>query len=264
MEIVTNNIMCCATGINARQLTRALVLLLLLSLVAGSTGCVTSVTPPIDPQDPVKVYLTDEYFHSSVLLPLDDHGKYVEFAYADWNYAALNNTWPHDAIMALFFSKQSTFGRRYMTIDPAKTPMAPELAGVSVTGFYVDRSNVKTVLAELEAFYASGNHAESVTESGFTWVKVEGNYSLLNNCNTRTKKSLNELHCKVSSRSVLAMYWIDTVPPPAALSQKPSAQATASPAVDSPAKLSTHPLDKPPAASLSQANPNRPKTVGTR
>src|SRR5437016_2299558 len=80
-------------------------ILFLTATLLGAGGCMTMVTPPTHPQHPVQVFLTDQLIHSSVLLPTDD-GRYIEYAFGDWNYAALNHCWPHDAIGAMFFSGQ--------------------------------------------------------------------------------------------------------------------------------------------------------------
>src|SRR4051812_28162123 len=84
----------------------AVVMPLLLLLSLGGGGCSTIVRPPGQPfEQPTTIYLTDEFIHSSVIVPTDD-GRHVEYAFGDWSYAALNRHDPFHTLRALFFSPQ--------------------------------------------------------------------------------------------------------------------------------------------------------------
>ena len=50
-------------------------------------------------KEPVTVYVADYGVHSSLLLPTGD-GRFVEYAFGDWGYAAQNHCLPQDAVGA--------------------------------------------------------------------------------------------------------------------------------------------------------------------
>src|SRR5437016_69566 len=78
------------------------------ALVLLSSGC-ASVYPQPKPTRPTAVYIADYGIHSSLIIPNGD-GRYVEYAFGDWYYAALNHCWPNDALGALLVSAKSTLG----------------------------------------------------------------------------------------------------------------------------------------------------------
>src|SRR3954468_322061 len=117
-------------------------------LMGAAGGCSTTVRPPSPPGQPVTIYLPDEFIHSSVVVRVDD-GRYVEYAFGDWTYAALNRHDPFHTVRALFFSPQGAIGRRYLKIDPVSKALAPELEGITVNTFAVDRDQVRAVVAKM-------------------------------------------------------------------------------------------------------------------
>ena len=50
---------------------------LLLPLLFLSAGCAQRIRPPRDLADPVRVYVADYGYHSSLLLPSDTEGEYA-------------------------------------------------------------------------------------------------------------------------------------------------------------------------------------------
>jgi hypothetical protein len=185
-------------------------------------GCTTTVTPPPQLKDPVTVYLTDQTIHSSVLLPVGD-GKYMEYAKGDWNYAAKNNHWPWDVVIALFFSQQGALGRRVLTFDPAHPEKTPLLNGTP-NAMQVERADVQFLLVDLDTRFMKGDQPTENPDNKFIFRRVSENYSLFDNCNSLTKRSLGTLHCKVQSRSVFAMYHLESAPAvakPSLASQSP-------------------------------------------
>jgi len=183
-----------------------LVVTLSLLLGFGGGGCSTIVRPPGQPlQRPTTIYLTDEFIHSSVIVPTDD-GRHVEYALGDWSYAALNRHDPYHVLQALFFSHQGALGRRYLTIKPDAKPMAPQLKGVTVNTIVVEREQVRELIATLDARFRPDHPQAENPDNHFVWVTVDDGYALWHNCNTLTKSNLRHLGCEVQSRSMLAMY----------------------------------------------------------
>src|SRR5688572_12511152 len=74
-------------------------------------GCATTVRPPADPKDPVVVVLIDYGHHSGVILP-EPEGAWVEYAFGEWDYFALNKTDLFTGMIALGCPNQGTLGRR--------------------------------------------------------------------------------------------------------------------------------------------------------
>src|SRR5688572_14863201 len=99
-------------------------LLLLCFIACVSTGCATTVRPQSKPIDPVPVFLTDYGVHSSLMLPTPE-GRYVEYSFGDYGYAALNRGGPHNALGALLVSGQSGIGRRFLTVRPGDDEPRP-------------------------------------------------------------------------------------------------------------------------------------------
>jgi hypothetical protein len=198
---------------SARAARAAGVIVALCLAMSATTGCSTTVQPPARPLQPTTIYLTDEFIHSSVVLPVDD-GRYVEYAFGDWTYAALNRHDPFHTVRALFFSPQGALGRRYLHVDPKSKDLAPELKGITVNKMVVDRDQVRGLVAKLDGrFMPSRSQAEN-PDNHFWWVTVDDSYALWSNCNTLTKSNLRDLGCVVDSRSLFAMYDVKPPAPP--------------------------------------------------
>jgi hypothetical protein len=198
---------------SARPARTAGVIVALYLLLSTAGGCSTIVRPPTRPLQPVTVYLTDQFIHSSVIMPVED-GRYVEYAFGDWTYAALNRHDPFHTVRALFFSPQGALGRRYLHVDTKSKDLAPELKGITVNKVIVDREQVRALVAKLDAkFVPSRSQAEN-PDNHFWWVTVDDSYALWSNCNTLTKSNLRDLGCGVDSRSLFAMYDVKPPAPP--------------------------------------------------
>ena len=180
--------------------------LLLLIVLSLGTGCGTVVRPPTGLHDSVTVYLTDQTIHSSVILPVGTDGKYVEYAFGDWTYAALNKHDPWHTLEALFFSQQGALGRRYHQMPAGSEKLPSEFDGITMNTFQVDRETARALLAQLDERFDSGKSKARNEDTQFDWATVDDSYALWNNCNSLTKSNLRKLDCKVETGSVFAMY----------------------------------------------------------
>jgi hypothetical protein len=183
-----------ANGI-LRLSPRLFTLILTLGAVMLLSGGCGSVTPPTTPpKDPVHVYLTDYGIHSSVILPLDDDGLYVEYAFGDYGYAALNRDGPLDAIGALFWSFKSGFGRQFTRVAPGDDAPTLVYAPTKLTRLVAERAAVRQVLADLDRRYNANDgdvvHNE-VTQ--IDWKVDRERYGAFNNCNQLTAHQLKML-----------------------------------------------------------------------
>jgi hypothetical protein len=160
-------------------------------------GCAATVIPQQPAIDPVPVYLADYGIHSSLFLPTPD-GRFVEYAFGDWGYAAENKCWPHDAVGALLISFQSALGRRYYDVKPGMDRPIPDRKPNTMARIECEREAVNRLLARLDARYRAG-FGERVRnpENGIVYVKDSEHYSIANNCNHLTARALQELGCEV-------------------------------------------------------------------
>jgi hypothetical protein len=160
-------------------------------------GCAATVIPQQPAVDPVPVYLADYGIHSSLFLPTPD-GRFVEYAFGDWGYAAENKCWPHDALGALLVSFQSALGRRYYDCKPGQNRPVPDRKPNSMAKIECEREAVNRVLQRLDERYrAGGSYRRKNPENGIVYVKDREHYSIANNCNHLTARSLQELGCEV-------------------------------------------------------------------
>lgn len=178
-----------------------------LFLLFGVCGCAASVYPQSNPVTPTAVYVADYGIHSSLILPNGD-GRYVEYAFGDWNFAALNHCWPNDALGALLISFQSTLGRRFITLSPGEIephPVHPPPHQMQVV--YASREEVMRVVREMDARY---NRDTSVVmhnpDNDMDYVKDSEHYWVANNCNHLTARCLREMGCDVRGFVMLSKF----------------------------------------------------------
>ena len=196
-------------------------LALLTCLAAAGGGCSTTVRPVPQPTDPVAVFLTNYGVHSSLMLPTPD-GRFVEYSFGDYGYAALNRGGPHNALGALFISGQAGIGRRFLSVRPGEDAPRPAHAPRSVQRFYANRLEVYALVKDLDGRYRKGADKpvhNPVTDNVF--VKDPEHYSFANNCNHMTGRMLRQLGCEVRGTTATPAYRIvgkQSLPPAADLS----------------------------------------------
>lgn len=177
------------------------ILTLMLGLLLSAGGCATTVRPEARPIDPVPVFLTDYGVHSSLMLPTPE-GRYVEYSFGDFGYAALNRGGPHNALGALFASGQSGIGRRFLSIRPGDETPRPAYAPKSFQKLYANRFQIYVLVKELDQRYRRGEDEpvhNPITDNVF--VKDSEHYSFANNCNHMTARMLRQLGCEVKGNT---------------------------------------------------------------
>lgn len=180
---------------------------LILSL-ACAAGCTTTIRPPAAPKDPVVVVLVDYGHHSSLILPASG-GGWVEFAFGEWDYFALNKTDLCTGMIALCCPNQGTLGRR----AHAKGDAAELLSRVRAEGLFpltVSRERVDGLRCRLEERYH--RHLETSIYSpvhDLTFVKDDETYICWNNCNHVVAAWLEELGCEVSGWACFSDFQVE-------------------------------------------------------
>ena len=159
-------------------------------------GCYTSVLPPPNPQRPTTIYLCDYGIHSSLLLPIS-RGRYVEFLYGDWNWAALGHTSALDAIGALCFSQQSTLGRRFIEQSPDEKMPRPVDGPLRETCVVVNGDGCSDVVRNLMTRWEIHRITATAMRLDLSYVKDDDPYSWTHDCNTLTADCLREMGCRV-------------------------------------------------------------------
>jgi len=184
-------------------------------------GCATIYPPQQSLKEPVTVYVADYGVHSSLLLPTGD-GRFVEYAFGDWGYAAQNHCLPQDAVGALVLSFQSALGRRYFELQPGETEPRPKERPWNLARVNCERTDVDALVQRLNARYEAALRSQKpVTnpDNGIEFVKDSEHYSMLNNCNHLTARSLEQLGCKVQGLVVSSKFSV--APQPGALTSAP-------------------------------------------
>jgi hypothetical protein len=170
------------------------------------TGCAGTVHPPVNPTDPVTVYLADYGRHSSIVLP-DGDNQCIEWAFGDWRWFALGDTKTSVALAAMLHSPQAALGRREITPQPDDQAMQRTLQADHVVHFQVSSERAKALLDALERRYA--RHADTQIHSDYAqldMVKDNEHYWVLHNCNHVTMHWLKKLGCRVDGMGVLSNF----------------------------------------------------------
>jgi hypothetical protein len=199
------------------RMTRALALVFIASLIVGCAA--PRVYPPVNPSKPTLVYLCDYGVHSSLLLPLGD-GRFVEYVYGDWAFAAENKTDPLHTLGALFVSCDPALGRRFLTTPPGRLYPWPPNQPHTVRPMYVDADKVAAVVTAMDQRYqlhASTAKFNDAPNYFFTFVKDDERYSIFHSCNHLTTRNLKLMDCRVVGLTVTSNFIVGQpggAPPP--------------------------------------------------
>jgi hypothetical protein len=174
---------------------------LLLTTLCAAGGCAAVVHPPATLVDPVPVYLAQYHVHSTVLFPSE--GRFIDYSFGDWNYAALHHRFINDAIGALTVSGESTLERRVVDADrQTGEPLLRDKPDL-VIRLYANRQAVEQRFAELtERFQRDlvlhrDDGVMTYGDQAEVFVKDDQHYSLMNNCNGMTAETLRALGFRV-------------------------------------------------------------------
>lgn len=144
------------TGNRASRLRRFVLCLFLAAVLPVVAACGARVTPPLNPAEPVEVFLIDYGYHASLVIPSGD--GYVEFAYGDWRYMALPEETYFNGLRALLWPTRATLGRRVVSED--NSSLTPERIqnrtdSARVYELTVDRREVDLLARRFEEWFRS-------------------------------------------------------------------------------------------------------------
>jgi hypothetical protein len=183
-------------------------LLLLAALLLAGCGT-TRIVPPMDPQDPVPVFVLDHGRHTSLVLPAPD-GSLHRYAYGDWRYYAERDTGLASGMAALFRPTPGALGHRRMP-GPATAEAVRAQVGVVIEALHslpVERQRVERLRTRLDALVEVAELRLETPEVDLAFVPHAHAYSLAHNSNQVLADWLVELGCKVSRRPILSEWQV--------------------------------------------------------
>lgn len=180
----------------------------LIILVPTLVGCgPTTIIPPVDPQMPITIAVTDYGRHSSLVVPDPAGRTSIEYAFGDWNWFARGRNTPVDGFTALFLSQRATLGRMEFKVPPESKELATVMMTASVIRFDVPHDRVAALRERLDSeFDARADQQLFNPRMNMFFVPDGRRYRLWNNCNHITAKWLEELGCRVEGSAYTSKF----------------------------------------------------------
>ncbi|TVP62043.1 MAG: DUF2459 domain-containing protein [Nodularia sp. (in: Bacteria)] len=166
------------------------------------------IIPPVDPVQPVTVYVVDLGLHSRLVLPDGDDGL-VQYAYGDWRYFALNQQDLGSGIAALLIPTQGTLGRRkYQNIAQLQQAMDGD---ITMLNFAVPRAKATRLQKLLDKRF-NQNIATQIFNrvNQMNFVQDDLDYTLYHNSNHEVVVWLQNLDCRVEGFVLLADFQVQS------------------------------------------------------
>jgi len=171
------------------------------------SSCTTSIVPPADPVDPVSVYVIDYGRHTSLMLPRDEGGPLVEYAYGEWNWFALDYSNWYNVFGTLLWPTQGALGRWEWDIAPDPDAIRARIVCDDVLEIDVAGEKKRALLDRLDARHTrriDTLHHQPLYQLDF--VHDDDKYHALHNCNHVLAQWLRELDCEVHGWSMFATF----------------------------------------------------------
>jgi len=183
-----------------------------LALLTTPMACTTTVVPPAEPSDPAPVVLVDHGRHASVLLPRPDGGM-TRYAYGDWNWYALGNTGPLNAVGAMLIPTQGALGRHALPapVEPGEAQRALQVVVEEHWHVPVERSRALALQQRLDRIHRE-NADTSVRNrrTNLNFVPHPDRYSSFHNSNHVAADWLRELGCEVRGPAFSSDWRVET------------------------------------------------------
>jgi len=175
-------------------------------------GCTNTVKPPGNVRDPVTIFLVDQGRTSSLVLPREN-GKTVRFAYGSWNWYALDNTMPWDAVGALFLPLQGTLGRMEMDCPPDADRLRVRVHHIEfLYPLIVERKEVQKLEAELDQSFNDHSAVQvNNRDNDLIFVRHPSAYFCLHDSNHVVCNWLEQLGCEIHGSTLLSNWRITPI-----------------------------------------------------
>jgi len=164
------------------------------------------IIPPVNPEEPVTVYVVDLGLHSRLVLPDGDDG-FMQYAYGDWRYFALNQKDLGSGIAALLFPTQGTLGRRkYENIDQLQQAIDDN---TNILDFSVAKAKVTSLKNVLDKRFEQNIETQIFNPvNQMNFVQDDLDYTLYHNSNHELVFWLQSLDCRVEGFVLLADFQV--------------------------------------------------------
>jgi hypothetical protein len=173
------------------------------------SGCSARIVPPAHVTDPVPVFVADYGRHSSILLP-DEDGKLLEFAWGNYEWFAVNHNHASDAFVAMFCSRGSTLGIRWLKTAPERPDLRQVVGCDHLLGFSASQTKAAALRRELtERVQRHWVTLVFNPWTDFSMVRDDEHYAMWHNCNHLTAQWLRELDCDVKGIALLSHFQVD-------------------------------------------------------
>ena len=172
---------------------------------AALAGCTTTIIPPANPTDPVSVFVLDYGRHSSLLLPDTSAQAFIEYAYGDWNWFALDRSEWYDVFPTLFWPTRGALGRRTLHVESNPETILGVLACEHVLEVTVSARRARELSAELDSQFERRSdtvHYQPLYDLSF--VHGETAFHLFENCNHVLADWLRDLGCEIQGPAMAA------------------------------------------------------------
>jgi hypothetical protein len=193
-------------------MSRRLAIIIQIVLIGGITlaglalsSCTTTITPPVDPVDPVVVYIVDYGRHASLLLPKDEGQGLIEYAYGEWGWFALDRSRWHDVFRTLLWPSRGALGRWEWDLPADVETIRAGIFCEDVLQVIVASERERALLVRLDARHAQ--HADTLHYQPLyqlEFVHDDDEYHLFHNCNHVLARWLRELDCDVHGWAMFA------------------------------------------------------------
>lgn len=166
----------------------------MIGLLALLCSCVSTITPPKEVQDPVEVFLIREARHVGLVLP-DFQGGFLEYAYGDWEWYALEENRWYDVFDTALWPTQGCLGVRRLPASDSG-PVYPFAYLDPVT---VERAAAERLLEDLTVSFEERRETWVFSPKyRFDFVHSDSNFWFGHNCSDAVAAWLEELECDVS------------------------------------------------------------------
>jgi hypothetical protein len=166
------------------------------------------VFPPQRVADPARIAILDHGHHASLILETPGDGM-RRYSYGDWQWYALRQTGPAEAVSALFWPSQAALGRRELSgpFSPTAVERAVRVPIEHALYLMVEEQDVRRLVAGLDRVFAENAHAGVYNEAyDLVFVPHPHPYSMLHNSNQVVGEWLEQLGCRVEGPTLLSIW----------------------------------------------------------
>ncbi|ACK72306.1 conserved hypothetical protein [Gloeothece citriformis PCC 7424] len=167
------------------------------------------IIPPINPVQPVPVFVTEYGWHSRLVLPTS-RDILIQYAYGDWKYYALNQQNWRNTIAALIKPTPAALGRRTFS-NFSDFQQSTAQTNATILSFQVSKAKVSQLLESLNNRF--NRQISSEVNNNLTklnLVKDDQDYTLVHNSNHELVLWLRKLDCKVKGLVIWANFRVKT------------------------------------------------------